>query len=300
MEGTTPARLRQELDAAERAIVVMHEAPDGAAEIVRRVERIETMLADLEARGVDVRAEGGRADALRARLLREAGRVVRMARDGPTAPEDDSPLWRAVVAQAESRARRLRRTALLAVGAVGALALLLFVVIPRLFPPAPTADVEAVAQRAAAGDVDAALALARAEGERVPTDASARLWIGALELRRGNRAAATVAWGEARPLFDDEIAFRAERGLVLLQAGALAAAEEDARALLELPGGASYGHFLLGQAHEIRGDARGAIAAFEEAARLAEEGGNPGLTVMARTRLASLMERLPFLPTPTP
>lgn len=296
-QRSTLAQLRDDLDVVERRIVVMHETAGTATEVVRATDRIASILAMLSVQGIDVRAEANRADAILRRLLRDARRVSQFVlADGMASQLSESPTWRSISAAAarERRDRAVRfgliATALVSVG------LLVFVVLPRVFPAPPTANIGIVQDRAAGGDLAGALELARAEQARVPDDEAIGMWIGALELAQGNREAAEAAWLAARRHYPDEMAFRFDRGRILSLLQVYEPATVDAQALLALPGGAAQGHFLLGQIAELRGDLRSAYRAFEQASQLAEQAGDTNLVVLARTRMAYVAQRLPATP----
>jgi tetratricopeptide (TPR) repeat protein len=292
-------RLRHHLDVAERRVVVMHESPDIALEVIHTMDQIEGLLHELQGPEFDTRGEESRAEALRERLARAAGRVVRQVGSRGSAGQlTDSPTWRMLREAAAAQHRQWRRR-FLGIGAgIAIVAILLVVVLPRVFPAPPHADIEAISRPARAGDIGSALATAQAEQARVPNDPAVALWIGALQQRRGDQAAAQQAWEAARRLYGDDSTFHMERGIVWLQLGDLAAAEADARALIAQPGSAAEGYYLLSQVEEERGQISAAIAALQQAAQLAEQEGNAQLTVLARTRLGYLMQQ-PLLP-PTP
>lgn len=296
-----PSQIRALLDEAERRIVIMHETPDGVLRVIRQVEQIDQLLGSLTGGQYDTGGEESRAEALRERLVREAGRTARLVRTaGLEAQLADSPIWQRV--QTTLAAQRRRRTRALAGGALALalLAVLLFVVVPRVFPPTPVANIDAVSRLATGGDTAGALALARTEQARAPQDATAAVWIGVLEEHAGNTQAAEAAWVQARALLGDPDAFLFERGQARLQLEDARGAEADARELTTrpAPGARAQGQLLLGVLYEARGDMRAALGAYEQAGQLADQAGNAQLTVVARTRMAAIMQRPPPLPTP--
>ena len=296
------ARLRQLLDDTERRFVDMDSTPGGARDVIRAIDDLERRLAAAHQTGVDLRAEEGRLDSLRRRLLRGAHGVVRQVQANEQSDAlADSPTYQALLAaQADESRRRVRR--LLTFGLPVLAVMLTIIVLTLLNPPPPQAELTAVLQLTQDGQLDEALARAQAEVQRVPTDAEAVLWVGALQLATGDAAAAEESWAEARRLLGDEARFRFARGNALLGVGQADAAEEDARWLIGQPTSAATGYLLLGGVEEVRGRVNEAIAAFERAADLAARAGNPQLEVIARTRLGILMQSGAGLlePTPTP
>lgn len=297
------ARLRELLDDTERRIVDMHKVPEGARDVIRAIDELDRRLAAVGQGGVDLRAEEGRVDSLRRRLLRGAPGVVRLVQAAEhSADLVGSPTYAAVLAaQADESRRRVRR--LLTFGLPVLAVMLTIIVLTLLNPPQPQAELENVRQLTQEGRLDEALARAQAESRRVPTDASGVLWVGALQLATGDQAAAEESWAAARELLGaDEVRFHFERGNALLGVGQADAAEEDARWLIAQPAGEVTGYLLLGSVEEARGRADEAIVAFQRAADLAAAANNPQLEVIARTRLGIIMQSGAGLvqPTPTP
>lgn len=300
-DASTFGQLRSLLDETERRIVIMHETPGGARDIIQNVERIGRLLEALDSPLYDTRAEESRAEALRERLVREAVRVERLVRVNGHADElASSPLWQTVRATAIAQRQRTRRRWIVGGTALTVVAVLLFVVLPWLFPPPPQAETTQIMNQAADGDYTGALALAEAERARVPTDPQGALWAGALYLRQGNTAAAENAWQAARQLYDNDVNFYFERGTVLGFIGAYDAAEQDAQQLIDLPDGAPFGYYLRAHLAESRGAYAEAIPAFEQAANLADQANLTQLAVTARTRLGFLLRSGPPPPSEVP
>jgi cytochrome c-type biogenesis protein CcmH/NrfG len=295
------AQLRELLDDTERQVVEMHKTPAGAYEVIRNLDELEGRLHEAEKGGVDLRAEEGRMDGLRRRLMRGAPGVVRMVQASEHAAAlHNSPTYQAVLAaQLDESRRRVRR--LLTIGLPVLAVMLTIIVLTLLNPPPPQANLNPVRQLAADGRLEDALARAQSEVQRVPSDAEAVLWVGSLQLASGNTAAAEQSWATARQLLGDETRFHFERGNALLGVAQTDAAEQDARWLIERPETAAPGYLLLGGVEEMRGRVPEAIQAFETSADLASKAGNTQLEVIAKTRLGFLMQSAPMMgPTATP
>jgi len=284
-------QVRQLLDQTERDVVAMRGEPAKAAEVIRQVEQIRAMQIELRAAGVDVRAEQGRADTLGGRLDRDAELVVkRVTQSGAAAELVGSALWSELQATVAARKAQARRRQLTVLGVVATIAVLLFVVLPAVFPAPPTANTVAVGQLISQGDLDGALTRALAEQTSAPNDPQIGLWIGALYQQKGDEQQAQAAWTAARPLYDDEVSFLSDRTLVFGAVGDLAAAERDAETLRALDGGAAIGTYHLASVREQQGDIRTAIELYEQAASLADGESRPELVVSARARMATLMQ----------
>lgn len=301
---TDLAQLRELLDETERRIVSMHQTPDGAPTVIRSLDEIDRRVTAASADGLDVRAEEGRADSLRRRLLRGAPGVVRLLQANDQAKDlTASPTYQALEeARIDESRKRVRR--LLTFGLPVLVVMLTLIVLTLLNPPPPQANLNPVRQLTQDGQLEEALARAQSEVARVPTDAEAVLWVGALQLATGDTSGAEQSWAQAQALLNDETRFHFDRGNALLGVNLPDAAEADARWLIERPESAAPGYLLLGGAEEVRGRVPEAITAFETAADLANKAGNSQLEVIAKTRLGFLMQSgagmLPPTPTTTP
>ena len=292
--GQSPAaQIRTALTEAEKKIVVMHETPDGALEMIRQVEQIEQQLAQLAGPDIDTRGEESRVEALRERLIRESRKVARLIRKNGHADQlTTSALWQAI-SQTHQQNQRRQRNRLIAVGSVlSFIIILFFVVLPSLFPPPPRANIDTISRAVRTGDPNEALTIARAEQAQAPGDPNAVLWIGGLLQLQGDQAGADAAWEEARQLFGDDDFFHLERGLMLTQLQLYTEAERDAQILIDNPETEPQGHYLQGHVNEARGDIGEAIGAFNRAADLASAQENSELFVAARTRVAFLSQRI--------
>lgn len=290
-ETTTFSQIRQLLDAVERAMVLLKQEPAKIAQVVRDVERADALLDMLQANGVDVRAEEGRADSLRGRLLGDAALLVRRANKAGIAGQlANSALWGEMSALVATQRARSRRTWLIGGTATAIVALLLFVVLPWVFPTPPSANTIAVSQIAAQGDFKAALDRALAEQQQAPNDPQIGVWIGGLQQKLGMEQKAEASYVAARALTADDLTFYSSRIGVALALGDTASAKRDADALQKLPGGAAVGMYFLGAVREAQQRYGDAMTAYEAASKLASDENKPELVVMARTRLGALMQ----------
>ena len=290
-ETTTFSQIRQLLDAVERAMVLLKQEPAKIAQVVHDVERADALLETLQASGVDVRAEEGRADSLRGRLLGDAALLVRRAnRAGIAGQLASSSLWSEMCALVAAQRARSHRNWLIGGTVTVIMALLLFVVLPRVFPTPPSANTITVSQIAAQGDFKGALDRALAEQQQAPNDQQIGVWIGGLQQKLGMQQEAEASWQAARTLTADDLTFYSNRIGVALSLGDTASAERDAATLQKLPGGAAVGMYFLGAVREAQQRYGDAMTAYEAASKIASDENKPELVVMARTRLGALMQ----------
>lgn len=293
VEQSPVALIRTALTEAEKKIVVMHETPSGVVETIRQVEQIEQQLTQLAGPDIDTRGEESRAEALRERLIRESHKVARLIRkNGHGDQLTTSALWQTISETHQQKQRRQRNRLIAIGGTLSVIFVLLFVVLPFLFPPPPRANIDSISRAVQEGNTNAALVIARAEQTQAPNDPNAALWIGGLLQLQGDQAGADTAWEEARQLFDDDDFFYLERGLMLTQLQLYTEAESDAQILINAPDTEPQGHYLQGHINEARGEVAEAITAFNQAADLASAQENSELFVAARTRVAFLSQRL--------
>jgi hypothetical protein len=299
-EPSAIVRLRRLIDDTERAIVEMPSAPDGVHRVLLAIDQIHTLIGQVPP-GIDLRGERSRVEGLRQRIQRNAAKIVPQAQAyGQLDQLADSSSWRlAQQAYAVQRSRRLRRLGI-AGGSTIVVLLLLFVVLPWLFPAPPRANLNQVQLLVENDDLQGALAVAQAEQRRVPGDPQALLWVGALQQRLGNQDAAERAWDAARQLLDGDVGLAVARGPILFQLGEFAATEADARTLLTQRNTAPAGQYLLGQVYSAQNRLPEALEAFQQAATLADETGDAAIAVAAKLEVQNILQRPPEFPTATP
>lgn len=290
-EQSTFAQIRALLDRAERDTVAVRQDAARAAELLRGIEQAEALLDVQRGQGIDSRAEEGRASSLRGFALREARMIVRQAQAAGQAQQlAGSPLWADLLASEAERKARQRRSLLIWLGGAAALAVLLLVVVPRVFPSAPVASTLEVSAHVEQGDMQGALALALAEQARVPDDEQIGLWVAALQQQLGQASEAKASWDAARARYPSEASYLNDRVGVLVAVGDTAQAEQAATQLQQLPDGAAFGTYQLGAVREAQQRYSEAIQLYDQASQLADKEDRPQLVVVARARMAALMQ----------
>ncbi len=310
--GETAEDLRALIAQAELIVANLRGAGERAATLLYLLDRMHELVAALRETGVDLRAEAVRIETVE-RLLqaRDAVLVAEVRRLGGLSsaraalkPEPARWWWYLDECVAARRARRLRRGLFVAGGALVA-ALLLAGVYRLAFPPDPrrmaALDAQARAERLVdAGDLAGAASYYRRAAELLPDDPELQIWVGVLEAQQGHAEAAAAAFARAEALEPDRAQYLVARGMSWLRVGALDRAQADGEAALAAKPDSAEAYLLLGGVYEGRGDIARAIDAFERAGDLAERAGNSALTVMARSRLAMLLQAAPAWPGETP
>lgn len=312
-EPLTPAdRLRELLTLCEER-VVSPDAEGGVAELFQWLDEIAALWPQLEATGIDLRAERTRWESLQAQIRQRAPQLLRAWRqqrslaEARRSSEPDRANWWWWLDElvASERRRRLRRLLTGALAAAAGVALVIFL-LGRLFPVDPRVkQVQELQMKADEalhqGDLLAARAGYAQAATVDPQDPELQLMLGAISEALGDEAAAEQAWQRARQLTTDEAEFLALRGRAYLQTNQVDKALLDEQKAVELRPDYALAYFFLGTAYELKDNEEEAILAYSKAADLALED-DPQLVVLARTRMATLLQRqaVPELPKPSP
>jgi tetratricopeptide (TPR) repeat protein len=295
--------LRNALSDAERALVALRSDPKQAAQLIRLYDTIVSQLEAFKSQDYDLRPEESRLESIDARMQREARYIARRVRaSGEVDSLANSSGWRELREIADAQTKAQIKRMVITGGVLGAIFILVFVVLPWLFPAPPRANTTTVSQYAMEQKFDEALAFAEDQAQQVPEDPDIWIWLGALYERLGRTQDAEAAWVKANELIN-EVDFHNTRGIVRIQTGDYVAAESDARFLIEQSEFAANGYYLLGQALSAQNKYQEAIEAFEEAARIAEETDNATIVVASKLELQTLLQRSPAMgltPTPAP
>lgn len=305
---TAADEIRDLLTRCEKRVVSPLEG-GGVAELFAWMDAIVELWPGLEASGADLRAEQTRWESLQGQVRARASQLLRawggaealIASRREVNPGKDRWWWWLDELVSQERRRRMFR-------ALG-VAVILFVVLGggyllfnRLFPVDPQVralhrlqlEIESAIQ---GGDLQTARELLDEARLVAPDSPEVVLQLGAVAEAQGDQQTAQRAWDIARQLVDDEAGFLAARGQYYLAVRLPHKARQDEEAALALDPNLAVAHFLLGLAHEQEGDLQQAISHLQQASDLAQ-GDNPQLAVIARARMAELLQRV-TLPTAT-
>lgn len=297
----TPAdRVREALDRAERQVANLRGAGPRTLELLHLFDQIAQRLMELEAAGVDVRAERVRFETLqrqlshrRDRFLAEVGVALREER-AIVQPDRTRWWWFLDEAAARRRWRRLRR------GLVGGMiaAILLagaWLAYERFIAPPP--QMRRAFRHSSAGetlveegDLQAALAEFEAAAALTPDDPAPWLWQGVIRSELGEPEEAERAFDFARSLYETEFDFLLERGMAYLRVGDLTAANADAEQAIAQNPQSGWGYYLRANIAVEREDYEAAIADLERAADLARAAGDAELEAYTRTQRAMVIQ----------
>ncbi|MCX7683299.1 MAG: tetratricopeptide repeat protein [Anaerolineae bacterium] len=304
----TPAdRVREALDKSEKILATLRGSGPKVLSLLHLMDRAAASLAELEALGVDVRAEQVRFESVKGQLR---NRKTRFLREAKTAlleeralvqPERDRWWWFLDEEVALERKQNLRRWAIrLAVAAV--LLLIGWFIYDRFIAPPPevrrayhhSMNGEAYAEE---GKLEEALAEFQAAAALTPEDPSPWLWVAVLSSELGHKERAEEAFARARSLYGSEYEFLLSRTMILLRLKRLEAALSDVEKAIALDPSSGRGYYTRSLVLLDMGDRLGAIADLEQASRLAHEAGDTHLEAMARAQMAMVMQMI-TLPSP--
>lgn len=308
----TPAdRVREALDRTERLVANVRGAGPQVLELLHLLDRGADALAELEASGMDVRAERGRFETVQRQLRRRQGRFLAEAgaalQEERVAIQPDRARWWWFLDEAVSRerARRLRRwlvgTLVAALALVGA-----GLVYDRFLAPPP--QVREAFRRSAAGealvgegDLRAALAEFEAAAALTPDDPDPWVWQGVIHFELAEVDDAQAAFETARRLYERDADFLLDRTMAYLRVGNLPAASADAEQFILDNPDSGRGYYVRAGVATEQGDYAAAVADLERAAELARAAGDTQLEATARTQRAMVIQlQLYQSPTPTP
>ena len=307
--------LRELIGQAELIVANLRGAGPKAQTLLYLLDTIHALAARLEEAGVDLRAEAVRIETVEGLLRSRDATLVREMRllgglaaaRAAVKPAPAQWWWYLDERVAERRRSQLRRGFLIA-GSVAAVVLILWGLYRFVFPPDPRRmaaldRVSRAEELVSRGDLAGAVELYRQASELTPDDPDPYVWVGVLETQLGHPEAAAQAFDRTEQLLPDRDRWLVLRGQAWLQVGRLDSALADAEAALAANPGSAEAYLLAGGVHEARGEVEPAAGAFEKAAELAEKAGNSSLVVMAKTRLAMLLQAAPMvqsMPTATP
>jgi tetratricopeptide (TPR) repeat protein len=311
-EAHTPADdVREALGDAERLVCNLRKAgPRQAVELLHLFDKIADGLGDLEAAGMDVRAEKSRFETVQRQFDRDKGRFLSNAgkafHEVRQAEQPGRERWWWFVDEEWTQERRHKLRRVLSIGGIAAGVLVIVGVLYVLFlAPSPE---ERAALRSESqgeylvreqGDLEAALAEFEAASRLLPGNAEYWVWIGVLRLELGDVAGGEAALATARSLYPSQANFLLQRAEVYRDVGNLDAALVDAdQAILEDPDFA-WAYYARHSIYLERGDLQSALDDLETADELARESGDARLEAAARVQLAIVLQMISASPLPT-
>jgi Flp pilus assembly protein TadD len=314
IEQTPLDQLRSLLDKVDARIGALETSSTAdAVNLLKMLDQIDVLHADLAAAGVDLRAEETRLETIRLTLQRKAGTLLRLVKpQGGLAglrerrKVNAGAWWGQLDAYVAEKRRREVRSFLTGVVVLAAILIVAAFVYQRFFAPDPQVIarlnyMQKAQTSAQEGKYQEALQSIDAGLAEFPDDGEMLLWQGAILVQLKRQQEAQVAFAAARPTFEDEPSYLIQRSTIRLQAGDFDGGLADSQEAVRIAPDNAQAYLVLGGAYEIRGQATPAIQAYQKSAELAAASKNSQLEAVAKVRLAMLMQSAPmFQPSPQP
>jgi tetratricopeptide (TPR) repeat protein len=311
----TPAdELRSLLAESERLLANLRGADLNAVDLLRSMDRISALMPDLEALGVDLRAEGARWEALQAAVHRGAASILRHTRQagGLKAlrrqyyPDGQAAWWWYLDQEVASRTRsRLLRIGAIVLG-VAALLIAGSMILRAVFPVDPRVEeaagklMEGQSKLQNDADYQGALPLFQDAVTLTPDDSEAWLWLAATQQKLGDQQASAESFRRAQQLTPTETDFHLRRATVYLAVAMLDEALTDANAVIAADPENPEANMILAGVYDARGDYSVALEALQRAAEFADLRNQPQIGATARYQMGMLLQRIPIWPEPSP
>jgi len=304
----TPAdELRELLGRVEKRLANLRGSGEGAVELLLDLDRIDELWPELEAQGVDLRAEAGRWDTIQAqarrsgpRLLRElwaVGGLDQLRKREHGAEAALSWWWRLDALVRQDSIARWRRS-LVTLGVIALVGVAIWLLLRIFFPVDPQVQAAFAAQSAGeqkilnSGDYAGALADFQAAAQHTPNEPEAWIRIGAVLEKLGETQAAQENYDRARGLSQDEKSFHLARAGIYLGLLMYDEAFTDTQAVLAEEPRNAVAWYYLGSVYEGQGKLEPALDALEKTSEYATESDQTELVALARYRMAMLMQQV--------
>ncbi len=304
--------LRKLLDQLETRVGKLeHSEKDELLTIPPLLDETQQLLTELRDKGGNWQSEETRLETITAQLERKAGTFVRKvggkeALDDArvaNAPAEPGWWWRLDDLVREKQHQRLRK-----IGKWSLIAAVILVALGlayrQFLAPSPEMIAALEHQQEAEnlgylGEYDAALEEVNRGLENLPDDVELLVLKGILLGVQDRSDEAEEIFVQARTLAEDNVFFLQIRARLYLRLDLLDEAFVDAEVLTEEVPDDPRGYLYLAMIYDARDEWRLAVDHYEKASELAQTSGEPQLYVMARSRLADLLQSPPLEITPT-
>jgi tetratricopeptide (TPR) repeat protein len=284
----------------ERQLKIRTLDTDQSLNLLRDLDKVDTLFQQLEVAGLDLLAEQGRFNSIQARLEKQAAALLRslggaatLSARRPQPPPPPEKWWWYIDQQVAAQQRRLWRR--LIISLVIALVVLggIVLLFQTVLAPSPEVVARLEAENEAYAAIDAgnykeAVAVIERGLAKVPADPNLLTLKGVVQEILGEQTAAAQSFEQAQAGLNNRFDVYMARSQVELRVGQGSKAERSARAALELDPDSGAAWLLLGQALELQDKRFEAIPAYEKAAELALASGDHEVVILARLALGRI------------
>jgi len=301
--ATTATRIRDQIRELEIGVVALRGRGEGVVDLLRMRDELEVTVERYEAAGSDLRPERTRLETVDNIIMRKAAEIGReLARVGGLEgvrrrenPPEEHWWWYVDLYHAERQRKALTR-GLITVGVIVVLLLAVNLVMDRFFGLDPVEKearsfTTAGEQLLIQGEYSEAIAEYEQALTVLPTLADARITLGVLYELTGRSEDAESAYRAAREVLQDEASFLLIQGKMYEMVGEYDKALAAVEGAIALKPDSSEAYLNRGSAYESKGEFDKALSDYEKASSLAQAQQQDTLYVMARTRLAMLLQR---------
>jgi tetratricopeptide (TPR) repeat protein len=270
----------------ERQLKIRTLDTDQSLNLLRDLDKVDTLFQQLEVAGLDLLAEQGRFKSIQARLEKQAlGGASTLSARRPQPPPPPEKWWWYIDQQVAAQQRRLWRRLIISL----VIALVVLGGIVLLFQTVLAPSPEVVARLEAENEAYAAIDAGNyKEAVAVIERGLAKVPAGVVQEILGEQTAAAQSFEQAQAGLNNRFDVYMARSQVELRVGQGSKAERSARAALELDPDSGAAWLLLGQALELQDKRFEAIPAYEKAAELALASGDHEVVILARLALGRI------------
>jgi Tfp pilus assembly protein PilF len=303
--STAAAGLRDMIHELETDLPDLDEAGEGVIDFLRRRDQITQEVSRLESEGLDLRPERTRIETIDNIISREANVIARKAREvgGLQAiREEENPpeshwWWYVDEYVAEKRRKKVIKTVAIVVGALVVLITGNFLM-DRFFglsaqEKEARIHISEAEQQFRENNYEQAITEYEKAVEITPSDGQAQAALGILYELQGRPEEAEKAFRAAEEALDDRLEFLLTLAQTYMTAGEYDTALDRANEAIELDPDSARAYLVRGSIYENTEERTKAIEDFQRSADLAQSTGKDALYVLAKMRLATLLQQAP-------
>ncbi len=303
--STAAAELRDMIHEFETDLVDLDGAGGDVIDLLRRRDKIGEEVSRLESEGLDLRPERTRIETIDNILSREANTIASEARAAgglQAARKEEHPpeshwWWYLDEFVAEKRRKKIIKTATIVVSVLVVLITGNFLM-DRFFGPSPQEKeariyVNEAEQQFREGNYQQAIEEYERAVAITPSDGQAQAALGVLYELQGRPEEAEEAFRAAEDALGSRLEFLMTLAQTYMTAGEYDTALGKANEATELAPEAPRAYLIRGSIYESMEERAKAIDDFQRSADLAQSAGQDALYVLAKMRLATLLQQAP-------